>query len=204
MSSQNVRYAVGIDQSYSSTGLVILDLKSNTVIQAKTIKAGKPSMELGLRLSTLISEIRVALPKDVASTYICMEGGAFASEFNTFRLGELSGALRYALYNEGYKVELVQPTTLKKFVTGKGSATKVMMAQAVKERWGYEHPSDDIIDAYGLARAAELFIKRLVEEDPHPSDTKKPSRPKTVTGKRLKLNHDNNATNVITETKEIF
>ena len=204
MSSQNVRYAVGIDQSYSSTGLVILDLKSNTVIQAKTIKAGKPGMELGLRLSTLISEIRAALPKDVASTCICMEGGAFASEFNTFRLGELSGALRYALYNEGYKVELVQPTTLKKFVTGKGSATKVMMAQAVKERWGYEHPSDDIIDAYGLARAAELFTKRRVEEAPHLSDTKKPSRPKTVTGKRLKLNYDNNATNVITETKEIF
>lgn len=204
MSSRKVRYAVGIDQSYSSTGLVVLDLEEGVVIEHCTIKAGNSEMKLGLRLHILISKLLSSMPSDVGSTYVCLEGGAFASEFNTFRLGELSGAIRYALYKEGYEVEIVQPTTLKKFITGKGSATKVMMAQAVKERWGFENTSDDIIDAYGLARAAEYLGNNRVEEAPHPSKNAKPSKPKTVTGKRLKLNHDNNATKVIHDTEEIF
>jgi Holliday junction resolvasome RuvABC endonuclease subunit len=46
----------------------------------------------------------------------------------------------------------VEPMTLKKWTTGNGGAKKEQMALAIKERFGYSHASDDVIDAVALAQ----------------------------------------------------
>ncbi|MDH5184460.1 MAG: hypothetical protein OEX12_11285 [Gammaproteobacteria bacterium] len=48
----------------------------------------------------------------------------------------------------------IPPTSLKKFITGKGNAKKDTIMMEVYKRWGYEAPDNDLADAYGLAMAA--------------------------------------------------
>jgi Holliday junction resolvasome RuvABC endonuclease subunit len=59
----------------------------------------------------------------------------------------------------------VRPSTLKKWTTGKGNAKKPDMAIAVKQKWGFNSPSDDIVDAFALAQMghylAQLGLDKL-------------------------------------------
>ncbi|WP_121605327.1 crossover junction endodeoxyribonuclease RuvC [Virgibacillus sp. Bac332] len=51
-----------------------------------------------------------------------------------------------------YKYTDVAPSALKKFVTGKGNASKDIMMRDVFKKWGFENNSNNICDAYALAR----------------------------------------------------
>lgn len=147
-----LKFYVGIDQSYSSTGVVVLGSDGSCV--AKAFKAGKPEHPFHERLNDLWKQIARILPNP-KDTLICMEGAAYAAEFNVFMLGELSGALKYCMYNAGYKYDIVQPTVLKKFATGAGNAQKAAVAVGVRTKWGFENKSNDIIDAFVLAKVSE-------------------------------------------------
>ncbi|GGJ48643.1 crossover junction endodeoxyribonuclease RuvC [Virgibacillus salexigens] len=46
----------------------------------------------------------------------------------------------------------VAPSALKKFVTGKGNAAKDIIMRDVFKKWGFENNSNNICDAYALAR----------------------------------------------------
>ena len=151
MSLANFTKFVGIDQSYSSTGVVVIDGDS---ITARAIKAGTPKDPFHIRLSDLITKIKVLLP-DPKDTLIYMEGAAYAATYNVFMLGELSGALKMFFYQSGYAYEIVQPTVLKKFATGSGQANKKMIKESVQERWGFKSGCDDINDAFVLAQIAK-------------------------------------------------
>lgn len=51
----NILYFVGIDPSYSSTGLVILDNKTNEPVVAMTIKAGVPTERFHDRIKNYLT-----------------------------------------------------------------------------------------------------------------------------------------------------
>jgi Holliday junction resolvasome RuvABC endonuclease subunit len=70
--------------------------------------------------------------------------------------------VRAVLFDLKYPVYQVNVKTLKLWTTGRGGADKKLMAQAVKERWGYVSPSDDVIDAYALARMGQLKGSELM------------------------------------------
>lgn len=154
---KDAEYFVGIDPSYSSTGLVILQNgnEEDKPVLATAIKAGVPKQHFYARLHILTNKLLEyldELPRD--KTYVCMEGAAFASEFNVFKLGKLSGVLEYWLGSHGFVYNLVAPTYLKLVATGKGAGTKQAVAQGVFKRWNYNHSCDDINDAYTLAQIA--------------------------------------------------
>src|SRR5574344_1315770 len=114
-----VSFTVGIDPSYSSTGFVLLKQGQEEPIVATTIKAGRPHEHFFSRMEALLtalSSLLHELPKD--ETFICMEGSSFASQFNVFKLGKLSGVIEYWLGVNGYCYNLVAPTYLKKVATG--------------------------------------------------------------------------------------
>jgi len=67
------------------------------------------------------------------------------------------------LYRMGWVWMEVPVTVLKKWTAGKGNAKKDQMALAVKQRWGYESHSDDIIDAYALARMGQLGVEGMLK-----------------------------------------
>jgi Holliday junction resolvasome RuvABC endonuclease subunit len=65
---------------------------------------------------------------------------------------EIGTMIRSCLYNLGIPWVNVRPNTLKKWTTGDGHAKKPAMAAACKERWGFNSPSDDVVDGFALAQ----------------------------------------------------
>lgn len=154
---ENFLYFVGIDPSYSSTGIVVLDTTTNTQpLKAFTVKAGHSSERFAERVQKVLDKIdELVVEYDVKSTFVVMEGAAFASEFGAFKLGKLSGVIEHHLHSLGLNYCLVAPTFLKKVACGNGAASKLDVRRGIHQRWGYASLSDDINDAYTLAQIAK-------------------------------------------------
>lgn len=88
---------------------------------------------------------------------VVVEGYSFNSRSSqAHALGELGGLVRYAIWEHGVPCVDVPPANLKKFATGKGSASKdLVLVEAVK-RLGYEGSSNDEADALWLLNMARV------------------------------------------------
>lgn len=153
---------VGIDQSYSGFGLVVLDENGKLV---KTKLWSFPPMDSdGERLFKIwvtfsayfydilagygdFEEVRSVGIEDV---HVAMEDYAYGKTFNREKMGELGGIVKAAIFGNDKMVTTVPPRSLKKFLTGKGTAKKEDMVTAVQKL----EPSitnHNLADAYGLA-----------------------------------------------------
>jgi len=161
-------FILGIDQSFTSTGIVILD-KDGNVFKHSIISTdkSKDNTERALDVSRDISKfVRRYKVKKVA-----LEGIPFMSRSNITR--DLAG-LQYTIINlvklfEGITCEVYPPTMVKKFATGTGKASKDEMVASLpndlkeevmaipKSKGRY-----DITDAYFIAK---LLYTNLNEEN---------------------------------------
>ncbi|PLR93216.1 hypothetical protein [Bacillus sp. T33-2] len=150
---------VGIDPS-SKTGFVALDQNGQVLRQKELTGVGDEDPR---RMVTLIQDIIAHVkPGDI----ICIEGFPFDTERAMF-----AGGLHHGIRNELFKRKLpyheVAPNAVKKFVnvtgfTGevgnkrrlKGPEKKKAVKIAVLEHFKFAHSSDNIVDAYILARIA--------------------------------------------------
>lgn len=137
---------VGIDPS-TKTAFVALD-ENGRVLRAKELTGvGKDDPK---RMVTLIDEvIRHLQPDDV----VCIEGFGFASQ-QAIQLGGIGWGIRMALYRRGWHYTDVAPAAVKKFASGKGNTKKDELAVHIFKRWGFEHGSDNVRDAFVLAQIA--------------------------------------------------
>jgi Holliday junction resolvasome RuvABC endonuclease subunit len=116
---------LGIDQSFSSTGTVILDEESN-IIDVSIISSPK-TVDFFERAWIISQELNNLIYKYKPS-HIALEGLAFGGMGNATR--QLSG-LQYTIINSFRKDPnilidclIIPPTTVKKFATTKGSSKK--------------------------------------------------------------------------------
>ncbi len=72
----------------------------------------------------------------------------------------MGAVIRYELYNNNIPFIDVPPKTLKKFVTGSGNASKKMMVDSVKSRWGMDVEDHNVADAYGLGKIGQVMLTR--------------------------------------------
>lgn len=140
-----MRY-VGIDPS-TKTGFVAID-SAGYVLKAKEL-TGIGSQD-PKRMITLIDEIIAHIKKD---DFIVIEGFGFATQ-QGIQLGGIGWGIRMALARRGIKYTEASPSQVKKFATGKGNAAKDAMAVPIYKKWGFEHSSDNVRDAFVLARIA--------------------------------------------------
>lgn len=147
---------VGIDPS-TKTGFVALD-EDGQVLRAKELTGiGKEDPK---RMATMIDEIMEHLQKN---DLIAIEGFGYASQ-QAIQNGGIGWGIRMALLRRGYKYYEVAPNAVKKFVdvSGwvgekgskerlKGKEKKKAVMEAVKEMYGFENKSDNIVDAYIMA-----------------------------------------------------
>jgi crossover junction endodeoxyribonuclease RuvC len=157
---------VGIDPS-TKTGFVALDEQGN-VIREKELKG--LGSEDPKRMSTLIDEV-IAHVK--AGDVICIEGFPYDTQRAMFA-GGLHWGIRNELFKSGLPYLEVAPNAVKKFVkvsgwTGEvgskkrltGPQKKRAVMNAVYEHYGFEHKSDNVVDAYILAKIAyESYVKK--------------------------------------------
>ena len=158
---------VGIDQSYSGFAMTLLgaDNSYKTTV-AKFDSAGVERLyEIQLHMQAVLSSVE-GYVRDVA-----MEGYAYGREFGVAQSGELGGAVKLALYRtkdigKGTHPMIVAPTTLKKYVTGKGTGVqKNQMLLNVYKKWGVEFSDDNAADSYGLAHLVSGKGKLAYEKE---------------------------------------
>lgn len=151
---------IGIDQSYS--GFAISALTENGVYRTTvTSFTGKGAD----RLSAIVDHVRDELI-GYKITDVAMEGYAYGSQMSHM-LGELGGVLKLTLKHDfGIYPIIVPPTSLKKYVTGKGNAgKKSQMLLNVYKKWGVEFTDDNAADSYALARIALGLKNTEYEQD---------------------------------------
>ena len=71
---------------------------------------------------------------------VYLEGYSYGSTGRVFHIAENTGVLKYNLWDAEIPVEIIPPTTIKKFATGKGNANKQKMYESFVE----ENPSVDL------------------------------------------------------------
>jgi crossover junction endodeoxyribonuclease RuvC len=159
--------AIGIDPSLVGTGIVSMDGKSGLLCRHAETIATKPKdwentmRGRFMRYWHIAREIERLLPHlHVKVNFLaCIEGYSFMSKGGKQSDRVELGALirnKFLPMTFGTIVE-VPPSSLKKFVTGKGNADKPAMAVATYKRWGVELANDNEVDAYGLAQIARCL-----------------------------------------------
>lgn len=146
---RDIRF-VGIDPSLSGTGLVVLD-EEGQVVEAVSLKAGKEDDPL--RFMKLAKRIRKHL--NPATDRVIIEGFSFGSRgAGVSKMYGIGWTIRILLEEEVFHWTEVAPTALKKFASNKGNAKKEDLVLPVYKKWGFETDSNDILDAYVLAKIA--------------------------------------------------
>lgn len=157
-----MRY-LGIDQSYTSSGIVIMD-DDNVLVHSEIYKTDK-EQDVFTRAWN-ISEKAVALIKEYGVESVSIEGLAFGS-VNANATRDLAG-LQFLIVSkvrivQGIPIEIIAPTSLKKFATTSGKATKKDMIAALPgtvlehfKSQGFRVTTGlaDLTDAYFLAQFA--------------------------------------------------
>lgn len=143
---------VGIDHSFNSTGIIVLDEDAN-IVEQKNFGLGKEK-EIEEKLIKFEDEISF-IPNIVGLDRVHIEGPAYMAQGKyILQMGALHFLLRLYLYKNKVNFKVIAPGTLKKFITGKGNTKKNLILMKVYKKWGIEFDVDDLADAYGLARMA--------------------------------------------------
>lgn len=142
---------MGVDSS-TYTGLCLLAGE-----QTDTKLLNFPG-EKGFQRLQLIAQSFNNMVMEWSPDLVVIEGYAFGNRFTIVKLVEVGTLIRKTLWDHKIPWYDAPPSLLKKYVTGKGNAKKPDMAAAIKARWGFASKSDDVVDAYGLARLGQEIV----------------------------------------------
>lgn len=154
---------IGIDLSLTGTG--IIKLQDGKITNQKLIKS-KPNGDLPIDELKRIMEIRESIAREIETDInsiiqlVAIEGLAFMAR-NTTALVQLSGLnymIREKLYSLKIPFVIVAPTSLKKFITGKGNIAKEMMLLETYKKYKVYFTDNNLCDAYGLAMIANSLV----------------------------------------------
>lgn len=162
-----MRNFVGIDISLTGTGVCRLT-RDGTVGKTKCIKtlAHKSFTQWFDRIKAITDEVMEYVDN---GSIVFVEGYAFGATGQVFNIAELSGYIKYQLYTgDCTAVIQVPPTSLKKYIAGKGNAKKDLMLKEVYKKYGVDFTDDNIADAFALARMAYELTRHYQNPQEHP------------------------------------
>lgn len=144
-----MRPVVGLDPSLTGTGIAA------GLALASTVSTKPAGSDVAARLARLRHIVAAVLRVVPAGALVVIEGPSFGREQPG--LAHLRAGLWWSLVNDltasGCTVLEVPPKTLKKFATGKGTASKSDMRMALYQRFGVDNPDDNQVDALWLREA---------------------------------------------------
>jgi len=121
-----------------------------------------------------ISDWAIEVLKKYNCTQVALEGYSFGSKGKVFHIAENTGVLKYRLFQESIPVDIIPPTTIKKFATGKGNADKKAMHEAFEKetclnlhqvitpkKKEVTNPVSDVVDAFYICK---MFYERLTND----------------------------------------
>jgi crossover junction endodeoxyribonuclease RuvC len=144
---------IGIDPSLTGTGIVVLE---NDKIIYKQILTSK--LKDIARLYDLRDKLKKIIFKFLqVNIFVVLEGYSFGSRIGqSFSIGEWCGLIKMFLYENNIPFIVVQPTILKKFVTGKGNVHKDLILMNIYKKFKvdftrFKGNANNIGDAFSLA-----------------------------------------------------
>jgi len=153
---------IGIDQSFSGTGLVEIDnagkIKRQEIVNTKKMSGVE-------RLSFIVDKIVDFCKAADERFVVSREGYSFGSKGRaTFSLGELGGCVDLKLFEEDIpflvSYYVLPPTTVRKFSLGAGNVKKETgYLLTVYDKFGIRFPDDNQADAFMIARTLLGFKK---------------------------------------------
>lgn len=152
-----MKYTLGIDQSYTCTGYVLVD-ESGEMYKFGTFKTTKES-DIYAR-SIELAEFITKLVKDNNVKDVRIEGLAFGGSGDATR--NLAGLQFVVITNlrtahPDTKVTIIAPTSLKKFATGSGKSDKLAMISSVPEKVMDEFVTAKLKKSSGLADVTDAY-----------------------------------------------
>ncbi len=147
---------LGLDLSYTSTGLCFPDGKTTRIVTPPVRKGpkGDPNPryehEKCERIDLICQQVKV-----VCHAYnvalVVLEGFSFGSKYGREEAGGLGYSVRRTLTRADVEWVTVPPRKLKRYATGKGNADKQAMLAATIRRFGDLCPTNnDEVDAFLL------------------------------------------------------
>ena len=149
---------MALDLSLRSTGMVVLSDDGRTLASTNI----KPPVRLrnAPRLAYILSQIKLCY-RQREPWLVVIEEYAFAAKGMVFSIGELGGVVRLWLWENDIPFLLINPSHLKKFVSGKGNCPKERILLAAYKKWNIEIPQTDIVEAFCLAKMGFAVIDAL-------------------------------------------
>ena len=137
---------IGIDPSLTGTGVAAAE-----GLHTITSKPG-PNPSLVSRSARLNAIVRAIDDRTMTVDLVVIEAPSLAqkSQAGTLDRNGLWWLIVDRLHTKGIAVVEVTPSTLKKFATGKGNATKPDMRMALDQRAGLDCRDDNQVDAWWL------------------------------------------------------
>lgn len=149
---------LGIDPSLTGTGLVVASDGGEPA--EKALVGTKPGDAIP-RIKAILDRVHILLTI-YNPDLVVIEGLSFNSKGGMqFDRTGLHYILRWEMAKARViadQIKIVPPTTLKKFVTGKGNSPKELMLLKTFKRWGVEFSDHNICDAYCLARWGLAYL----------------------------------------------
>lgn len=148
---------VGLDLSLTKSGYAIV--KDDGKVLASGIIKSKPVGDKPLAetkrivkiAEDIVEKIDEILPTEDPALVV-IEGLAFMAKGTSLvQLAGLNYLMRTLLTEFKWPFVIVAPTTLKKFITGKGNGEKDLMMMTVFKEYGFESFDNNVCDAYSLA-----------------------------------------------------
>jgi Holliday junction resolvasome RuvABC endonuclease subunit len=143
-----VRAYLGIDPSPTKTGLSLI-LDDNDLLDTRIVLV----VPKGLTGTPRIRYTRDAVKdfiQGIPETFAAIEGPSVYSVNQADKLGQLRGALLLFLEDLPAPTVIIPPSTLKKFATSNGGASKEKMKDAAYDLWN-QRMTDDEADAAWLS-----------------------------------------------------
>lgn len=167
-----IRSCIAVDLSLNSTGVIFLNQGRMEDYKLITFRKGlgkivkddflmshvmvldedKDDIYRNLQISNYLLDCLKLWMPDI----VVIENYSFGARGRAmFSIGELNGLVKANIYSCGYKLCLISPTVVKKAITGKGNATKTMVALSVFKKFKvdfsqYLKHGEDLCDAFAL------------------------------------------------------
>ena len=135
---------MALDLSLNSTGVCFKKIDSN--YESFTIKSKKISdhMDKIIHLKRKIFHFIKMKEPDI----VFVEGQSYGSRGrSTLSIAQLHGVIMYFLKVRKIKFVLIPPTTVKKFITGKGNSKKSLVMKSLYKKYRIDLDDEDEADA---------------------------------------------------------
>jgi Holliday junction resolvasome RuvABC endonuclease subunit len=154
---------IGLDLSITATGYCIVDEEKKMIDSGVVTTAPKDFSSDIERFDKIATDIFSKVGEHCCDAAF-IENYAYAARGNLARIAELNGIIKHDFFctwslAPGEKLFVVAPSTLKKYIIGKGIGEKSLILKCVLTKWGVDIDNDNIADAYGLARVGVDFLR---------------------------------------------